>query len=46
MKELADHEKHELHEYLAFKNVCTTKSMAMSIESYKLMREPYSDYPV
>lgn len=30
MQELANHEKLELHEYLTFKNVCATKSMAMS----------------
>lgn len=30
MQELANHEKLELHEYLAFKNVCATKSTAMS----------------
>ena len=30
MQELAVHEKLELHEYLAFKNVCATKTMAMS----------------
>lgn len=36
MKELADHEKLELHEYLTFKNVCATKSMAMS----KLAKDP------
>jgi hypothetical protein len=29
MQELAAHEKLELHEYLAFKNVCATKAKAM-----------------
>jgi len=36
MQELSDHEKIELHEYIAFKNVCAVKSMAMS----KLANDP------
>ncbi len=36
MQELANHEKLELHEYLAFKNICATKSTAMS----KLANDP------
>lgn len=36
MEQLAPHEKLDVHEYLAFKNVCATKAMAMS----KLAREP------
>lgn len=35
-QELATHEKLELHEYLAFKNVCATKALAMS----KLAKDP------
>jgi len=33
---LAPHEKLDVHEYLAFKNVCATKAMAMS----KLVKDP------
>jgi similar to spore coat protein len=36
LQELAAHEKLELHEYLAFKNVCAAKTAAMS----KLAKDP------
>lgn len=35
-QQLAPHEKLDVHEYLAFKNVCVTKAMAMS----KLVKDP------
>lgn len=35
-QQLAPHEKLDVHEYLAFKNVCATKAMAMS----KLVKDP------